>query len=448
MQMILTISGFIIAISGLVFFQRIFRDPIFGACYFLVVFSIESFVVSFIPLELGVQLRPMDLVSALFMTIGTYRLVAQRVYGVESILIMVMSVIMSYGLLSGMHTNGFKMACNEARPIFYTLSEIAYFTSFPITVDGLKSIVRCCVYAGICLVCLALFRWTATAVHQPMISQWESVVGNKPYRVLNSDVTIWLLEIGLIVAIMRERIHGHHRLIGYTFVLTALLMAHRSVLIAFAVAATVIIIMLRRQVNYLLISFALSCASFAFLVFALSYDRFGRLPSDASSIIDMRTMDWRLKGYTALLGDAFDESAKDAMIGRSFGSGFQRIIDMREVKDSPHNYFIQIFLRLGFIGLACFILLYAFLCYQVDRQGKGDREHDGWRISMLCISVCQIIYSCGYGLGPEQGLLLGSALATARSGFNSIKARQPGMIPPDDSVIGNSGTASTLQMEE
>jgi len=418
--MILALTGlaFLIAFAGFALAHRMASDPVWGAVYFLLIFVLEATAVAFEPLHVGIQLQPMDLVTALLMAIGVSRLLLQRPLLASSFLILLLLAISAHGLFSGIKSYGMKEACNEARQVFFTFATLTYAASFSINrLDGLR-LLRCAAYAGVALLGLALFRWTAMFLHLSVAEAWSGVVGIKPYRVLTSDVTFYMLEMGVVVTIMRAQLHRHYRLIACGLLLGAICMAHRSVWLAAMVMALLMVVAQYRRVpatwfaGGLLVVSALICALLAHgLTFSSSR-------AELQSATSTQTLDWRLKGYAALGSQAMEHSAAETLLGQPFGSGYERVIDTRVVKDSPHNYFLQIFLRLGLLGVACFLTLYVLLLTHLRQLLRVPSASESMLLTCAAVSICQLTYACGYGLAGEQGLLLGFGLGVMRGCFS------------------------------
>jgi len=417
MILVLTGLAFLIAFAGLAVAHRLATDPVWGAGYFLLIFVLEATAVSFQPLHVGIQLQPMDLATAVLMAIGLGRLLLQRPLLASSFLILVLLVISAHGLFTGIKSYGMKEACNEARQVFFTFATLTYAASFTIgRVDSLR-LLRCVGYAGLGLLVLALFRWTAMFLHLSIAEAWAGVVGIKPYRVLTSDATFYMLEAGVVVTMMRAQLYRHYRLIACALLLGAIVMAHRSVWLAALVMALLLVAAQYRRLPVtwfaggLLVTSALICV---ILVHGLS---FSSSRAELQSATSTQTLDWRIKGYAALGSQAMEHSASETLLGQPFGSGYERIIDTRVVKDSPHNYFLQIFLRLGLLGVACFVTLYVLLLTHLRALLRLTSGSESVLLTCAAMAICQLTYAFGYGLAAEQGLLLGFGLGVMRGCF-------------------------------
>jgi hypothetical protein len=93
------------------------------------------------------------------------------------------------------------------------------------------------------------------------------------------------------------------------------------------------------------------------------------------------------------------------VIGSPFGSGYAREIAVGTmhgiVEVNPHNFYVQVFLRLGIVGLALMVVIYARLLQRSRRLG------DSWGQATCFLLLTQLVFFSTYPPSFEQGLLLG-----------------------------------------
>jgi len=105
------------------------------------------------------------------------------------------------------------------------------------------------------------------------------------------------------------------------------------------------------------------------------------------------TFAWRLASWRALVDQL---SGVELVIGRSFGSGFERDIRGHLFIESPHSHYVEMFLRFGLVGITILVLMILHL-----RQRT--------RISSIttALLLAQAIYGFAYRFDLVQGLVLG-----------------------------------------
>jgi O-Antigen ligase len=124
----------------------------------------------------------------------------------------------------------------------------------------------------------------------------------------------------------------------------------------------------------------------------------------ATASADSGTLGWRIQGWTSLLKTFGNKPIEDKLIGQPSGTGFDRVLNGAVVTVSPHNMYLYVLIALGFFGLA---LLGALLA-------SALRQSHLVSVVLFALICGLLIYSMGYQLGPEQGLLLGAGLTVRR----------------------------------
>ncbi|MPZ87529.1 MAG: hypothetical protein GEU81_05525 [Nitriliruptorales bacterium] len=134
----------------------------------------------------------------------------------------------------------------------------------------------------------------------------------------------------------------------------------------------------------------------------------------------------RAEGWRSLLATEGPQGFADTLLGSPFGGGFQREVSGTMVTVSPHSMVLEAALRLGMVGLgllaACWILVVARLRRVAAGAGLLTAP------TLLVLVVVQVGAALTATLGPEQGVVLGLALASS--------AEVPlGSPPPASSVL-------------
>ena len=115
--------------------------------------------------------------------------------------------------------------------------------------------------------------------------------------------------------------------------------------------------------------------------------------------------------------DPSNDFTLSAQQERQVGNQFQFDLGIEGVEgatvEGPHNYYVQILLRVGLTGMFVFLLSYwiaiSDLLRRVPRQ-KGSAQE--YVLPLLLFS--QLVYFIPYAAGYSQCVLLGIALACAR----------------------------------
>ena len=112
------------------------------------------------------------------------------------------------------------------------------------------------------------------------------------------------------------------------------------------------------------------------------------------------TSGWRVESAELLLRDYWNRSGLDQLLGQPSGSGWSRSIAGSEWNVSPHNMYLTMLVGSGLAGLALFVVLLASATRRAARSGPV----------MLALVAAMWMFSFGYQLPVESGLIIGLAL--------------------------------------
>ena len=98
------------------------------------------------------------------------------------------------------------------------------------------------------------------------------------------------------------------------------------------------------------------------------------------------------------------------LLGRGYGAGYLRVV-MGSLEDfSPHDFYVQLLLRIGFVGVLTFVLLYLASAVRfMLRAGLQGNSGLIARIFVVLIAA-NLVYFIPYQGDYPHGALLGVAL--------------------------------------
>ena len=128
---------------------------------------------------------------------------------------------------------------------------------------------------------------------------------------------------------------------------------------------------------------------------------------------------WRIQGWSSLLTGSQMDSVQDLLIGNPFGSGWERTVltsdGVEEVRtESPHNFYVQTFLRGGVLGFLAFLALHIMLLKKMCFRARVDPELRPFLLCLTVLIASQMIYYIPYGSDYIQAIFLGSGIAWLR----------------------------------
>ena len=311
----------------------------------------------------------------------------------------------------------------EFREYFYFWAGTAYFMSFKPDARFFEIARKAWIFGAIVCVATACFRWFADALGLEMGQAWAQVGARTQFRVLNAAQTL-LVGQALIMLVYSQGVgqlkKGEGILIA-AFSFVVLVLQHRSVW-AVVLACILIILLLDKAARARLIGgFGVLIFPIAGILVALSSTSgFDEVSSSvAGSAVEVgathSSLVWRINSWEELLRQWLYSGPVQYLFGQPFGSGFSRFIEGVEgaTVEGPHNYYVQILLRVGLTGMFVFLLSYwiaiSDLLRRVPRQ-KGSAQE--YVLPLLLFS--QLVYFIPYAAGYSQCVLLGIALACAR----------------------------------
>jgi hypothetical protein len=141
----------------------------------------------------------------------------------------------------------------------------------------------------------------------------------------------------------------------------------------------------------------------------------------SESASDTQTLQWRASGWKILISQAIARGPASVMFGEPSSSVyFRRLAPGQETSVSAHNWYIDVFLYLGFIGLMLIVTML------VSALVKSRHTSAAWTFALAAIAVYGWSYSVEWYLVPW----LGAAL-TLSLGVNQIAqdpVPKPGLV--------------------
>jgi hypothetical protein len=405
-----------------------------GAAFLIVVtYVLEVLLISFPPVNVGLLIYPQDIVFTLLFVAALLRYVfgMTKAHGTKRIVLLLV-VLFSISLLRGFATYGLKQAGVGARTSFYFLSGVAYFSSFGFTPGMRKKLTTLWLAACAILVGIAVFRWIATLVGLSIVSQWQNPA-NPDIRVLNASQAMFLA-IGFFASLSLDL--GHlgppwQRKLFYVLGPVLLLLQHRTVWVVLVVGLLWLGLQdarFRKKVIGAIAAMAIVGILLAALVFGNKSDIL--VASLEESASNDTTFLWRVVGWRQLL---FNNPARNHLndtIGQPFGTGYERVVGNDEVDFSPHNYYVEAFLRFGIIGLFLLVRLYVKSIRGLKRVPANLRrfaypDSRFWALVLLL----QLTYFLAYGVNYEQSILTGMAITGLQLKFVRPTSPEPICAP-------------------
>ncbi|MER7899031.1 O-antigen ligase family protein [Streptomyces sp. NPDC096046] len=350
----------------------------------------------------GLALLPTDVLTVCLLVAALIMLTGTRGRRAPALLLALL-VLTAYSLIRGFGLFGVQAAGNEARN-FIQLLCVALFVA---VVSPGRNLVRAFtliwVPAACALSCLALLGWLNVGFgsNADRVMVDGVLTGTRP--VSASEAMIIAQAATMLLC---GRGPGRARALAWVLLVVVVLTQHRTVWLASGVMITGWMLSRHRRTGSRAAALGVLGSLSTLYFLAASWGTADEVTSSlAASSEDDRTLVWRVEGWQALLPRL--EQVPDWLLGLPFGSGYDRVINGTFTAVSPHNYYLEVLLRLGLLGVAVLLLVYA----TAWRAAGADSEHK----LVLRLLVCsQLVYMFTYSLTPEQAVILGLLAACAQ----------------------------------
>lgn len=405
------VIAIVVPIGAIALVVMLWRSSIVGAVLVLVMAVAQAWFVELPGIELGVMLYLTDAVALLLAIAASLRITAKRSLRVPpSGLIFTAMLMLSF--LIGLVEFG-KTAGVDFRVIFAFIAGVFYFASFDFNPELVIRLTRVWVVVACMLMLIAWFVWTADAAGLTMARKWiDADPTGVKFRVLNAGIT-YVIGVGVVV-LLHLFMNGKMETMWWPVLLalggTVLALQHRSVWAATLVSAMLVVLLAQRgRARVFLFAGAVVVLSAAMVPF-ISHRLSG--VSESVSLQAERAMDMtrgtsggRVRAWEQLLNDWQKLELGQQLIGKPFGSSYARLTN------TPHNCYLQVMYRTGYIGLLAMFFMYgSTLIRLLGRRGSMAEEAAGIKTLLLALVVGQLVYFVPYAFTPEHGILMGMAI--------------------------------------
>jgi hypothetical protein len=414
---VLLALGLVALLAGMYF------SPVVGGVAVFLLFLLETTLVRLFGLNLAISVYPQDL---LFVPMAFVALLRLSRHGAMKRLpwplwLLTGMMAMSFGI--GLVKYG-SVAGVEFRSDFYFMAGVFYFSSFTWSQQQISRLLNWLLAIAMLIMLTVWFRWLSDTVGLNWVDplwHYDAFITGLPLRVINAQQTMLLGQalILLIYAMAMGNSLVAWRFLVPLLALTVLVLQHRSVWVAAFLPALLALIIVRQSQGKLVARLAIIAAiSSVVLVPLLATGKFNSATTSVSEAAVKATSTTegtfvgRVECWDALLKQWTAAGPRAWAIGNPYGSGFKRAEGKggKEVAFAPHDYFVQLLLRVGLLGLLAFLALYWQLLRGAIRLG-GEPHNGltGYAMIGLLLSLLlfDVPYSPYYTDGLFTGLMLG-----------------------------------------
>jgi hypothetical protein len=369
-----------------------------------------------------------DLLLVVLLTAATARALRMERLTLPQRLLVVLLLMVVWGVFRGVAVFGIQAPVNEARRVLRFVATALYFATIEPRRDLLHRLGWIWLAATLALGGVTALRWLGNAVG---VSDGFFRGTEGGLRVIHSDGALMIAQ-GAIIALplFLDRSRRLARYIVPIALAFVVLLQHRTVWI---VTAAGIIYLLHREralAQRVLTVLTASLAVLAILSFAVFGDDADVADQLADSAQRTNTFEWRVQGWISLVDQAGPRGVEEMITGRPFGNGWDRSLGVgRVVEVSPHNFYLEAFLRVGMAGLLVLLWIYWFALrgtHLADRASPLGTTMLSPGVLHVVVAM-QLPYFITYAPDTSQAMLLGLACAVAASRL-SDEERVPAVV--------------------
>jgi hypothetical protein len=408
------------ALLGLLVIETVIRRSDVGVALVLAVLLLRESTphLDLTVLTSPVRVGPNDLLVVVLLGAAAARLLRARQLTLPQWLTIAILVLVMWSIVRGAGPFGIPGSVNEARKYLQFGTALLYFSTVEVRRDLFDRFGKLWLLAACALCAITIVRWigNAAGVRSGFFEGYADV------RVIPAAMTLILAQAAFIAfPLLLRRDRSIIRFLAPMFLVFVVLLQHRTVWIATAAGTGYLLwrerALAQRALNVLVVAVTL-LGVFSVTVFDDEQSDISAQLADSAQ--STGTFEWRYQGWVALLTESGPRNVEEVVTGLPFGRGWTRTLAQQQVVEvSPHNFYIETFLRIGFAGLAAMLLIYYSGLKATWRVPQYDHQAGLLSPSILHVAVAvQLLFFITYSPDFAQAMLLGLAASVASSSGN------------------------------
>lgn len=358
-----------------------------------------------------------DVLFILLFSATVARLLRSRRFTLLQRLLVAYGALVAWSLTRGIAQFGLMHTVNSGRGFLLFVASALYFSTTEPKGEVLDRIGALWVGASLALAGLSLFRWVANTA-----GLVGGVFGTgEDLRVVGATAALVMAQGALIsLPYLADRTRPLMRLVAPTLLVFVVLLQHRSVWVVTAVGVAALLHRERTLGPRLLAAAGVALCLLALLFTVVFDEQTDAVTEDlAASAQDSRTFEWRVAGWLAMLDPSGPgpSTVEEWAVGQPLGVSSARMLPNGWVVDvSPHNFYIEVLVRAGIIGLIILLVVYAQVLQGIDRTRREGALGTSLLTSnvLFVVVAVQLLFYIPYsGNNAEQALVLGLGCAVA-----------------------------------
>ena len=352
-----------------------------------------------------------DVIATLVLCAASARLLRLRRLNTYQRWLILFIILLVLSLIRGVIAFGVQTSINDFRLMEFWIAAAVYFATVPPSHLLYDRIAKIWVWMTVPLMAIVVARWLSVFGGIDVGVPLERF-GVGGIRVIDGPYTFFLAQ-GFILTLPFWR-QGQRarsiRIVSILLLLFVALLDRRTAWVA--LFAGIITLMFhdrrlgRRAIWAVVTVFGVVIgAYFPLRTATTSAEPIAEAASNTASVA------WRIEGWAVLLSQ-WARSPANWFAGEPFGSGFFRRINGSEEVSGPHNFYVEILLRIGALGLLALLALTVGLLVATWRGSTADAGVFGSGV-VPALLMMQLIWFMTWAPGLEQGIVTGIAISLA-----------------------------------
>ena len=422
--LLLGLSLLVAGALGVALLEVLIRRADVAAALVLGSVVVQAYFVDQVPalaLPGGVQVYVTDMVAALVVGAAVLRLLRLRDFTRYQRWLLLLGLLLLVSLVRGVAAFGMQPSIADFRLYLFFAGVAVYFATFPPSDRLYDRIGRIWLAMTIPMMLLVCLRWLAVFAGIDLGVPAEKFGSDAAIRVIDGPFNFFLAHafVLTIPAWLRGEQERWIRWVSVLLLLFVLVLNRRTVWLAIVVGVAIVMLRDRRLGRRALLLVALGA-----VMTVVAFVWLGGLQEGSEPVVESGSgnLTWRVQGWEALV-EAWSHSSTDWAVGQPVGSGFARQVAGLETNVHPHNFYIEIMIRTGVVGLLALLALTVGLLRALWRTPTRDAGLLGPGILPALLAM-QIVWFLTWVPGNEQGLVTGLGIAVA-----ATQASRPNLRP-------------------
>jgi hypothetical protein len=369
-----------------------------------------------------------DIIATLVLSAAFARLLRMRRLAPYQRWLVLFLILLVLSLVRGIIAFGVQTSISDFRLMEFWIAAAVYFATVPPSQKVYDRIAKLWIWMTVPLMVIVVARWLAVFAGIDVGVPRERFGADAAIRVLNGPYTFFLAQ-GFILTLpfwRQDQRARSIRIVSILLLLFVVLLDRRTAWVALLAGIVTLMVHDRRLGRR-----AMWAVVAIVGVVIGAYSSLRRAATSGEPIAqasNTASAAWRIDGWVVLVSQ-WASAPTNWFTGEPFGASFLRRIEGSEVVAEPHNFYIEILLRTGALGLIALLALTIGLVAATWRRSSEDAGVLGSGV-LPALLMMQVIWFMAWSPGIEEGILTGIAI--------SLTARRTTDRPPQ-AIVGLAG---------